>query len=108
MEDSDTLKSVMRLSGIQKDILFVLYGFSEHQAGPVPAIWLLDILNKNRQQVVADTNFRRSCHTLVKHGLLCKFRNQKSLHLAFSLTPLGLITAGKIYKERMSTIQEEG
>lgn len=67
--------------------------------GPVSAMQLLAMLNQVRPQPIADTNFRTSCHTLVKHGLLHKYRNPTSLQLAFTLSPNGLEKARPLYEE---------
>lgn len=67
--------------------------------GPVSAMQLLAMLNQVRLQPIADTNFRTSCHTLVKHGLLHKYRNPTSLQLAFTLSPNGLEKARPLYEE---------
>ncbi|MDX7506148.1 chromosome segregation protein ParM [Citrobacter freundii] len=92
-----------RLSGVQKDILFVLYGLTERKniAGPLPAMQLMEIINRGRFNQVADTNFRRSCHTLAQHGLLNKYRDRQSLKLAFGLTNTGNEIARNIYQKRM-------
>ncbi|NTZ48353.1 chromosome segregation protein ParM [Lelliottia aquatilis] len=92
-----------RLSGVQKDILFVLYGLTERKnvTGPLPAMQLLELINRGRLNQVADTNFRRSCHTLSQHGLLSKFRDRQSLKLAFGLTSTGSEIAQGIYQKRI-------
>lgn len=70
--------------------------------GPVSAMQLLAMLNQVRLQPIADTNFRTSCHTLVKHGLLHKYRNPTSLQLAFTLSPNGLEKARPLYEELLN------
>jgi hypothetical protein len=97
-----------RLSGVQKDILFVLYGLTERKNvdGPIPAMQLLDILNRGRFNPVADTNFRRSCHTLTQHGLLNKYRDRQSLKLAFGLTNAGNEKAQDVYQNRISEMND--
>lgn len=63
----------MRLSAIQKDVLFVLSSLEARGiTAPVPATRLLGMINAARSAQVYPTNFRTSCHTLVKHGLLKK------------------------------------
>lgn len=91
----------MRLSVTQKDVLCVLYDLAVRKGitGPVSAMQLLAMLNQVRLQPIADTNFRTSCHTLVKHGLLHKYRNPTSLQLAFTLSPNGLEKARPLYEE---------
>lgn len=106
ISDSVTNTPDMRLSGVQKDLLFVLYGLAERRlAGPFSAMQLFSIINKGRLQPVADTNFRRSCHTLVRHGLLSKYRDHQSLKLAFALTTEGLETARDIYQKRLREME---
>lgn len=86
--------------------MFVLYGLAERQlAGPFPAMQLFSILNKGRLQPVADTNFRRSCHTLNRHGLLSKYRDNQSLTLAFGLTEAGLEIAREVYHKRLTEME---
>ena len=95
-----------RLSGVQKDILFVLYGLTERKNinGPLPAMTLLELINRGRLNQVADTNFRRSCHTLAQHGLLNKYRDRQSLKLAFGLTVTGSEIARGLYQKRVEEI----
>lgn len=92
-----------RLSAVQKNILFSLYGLMTRKGidGPVPAMKLLAIVNSGRLNPVADTNFRRSCHTLTKSGLLNKYRDGQSLKLAFCLTNTGKEIAERIYDEKI-------
>lgn len=96
-----------RLSGVQKDILFVLHGLTARQdvSGPLPAMRLLEIINRGRLNQVADTNFRRSCHTLAQHGLLSKYRDRQSLKLAFALTATGSEIARNIYQTRIDEMR---
>ena len=49
---------------------------------------LLSLLNAAASKDVYATNLRTSLHTLHRHSLLVKFRNE-SLNLAFSLTDEG-------------------
>lgn len=91
----------MRLSSIQKDILIVLYGIAlkRGKPEPVPVMELLKIINAHRDRQIADTNFRTSCHTLVKHGLLQKHRDLQSLQLYFTLTKKGEEAAYPHYRK---------
>lgn len=93
-----------RLSAVQKNILFSLYGLMMRKGidGPVPAMKMLMIVNSGRLNPVADTNFRRSCHTLMQNGLLNKYRDRQSLMLAFSLTRNGIELAKRIYDEKLN------
>lgn len=85
----------------------MLYGLAERKSlsGPVPAMQLLNMLNRVRPQLIADTNFRRSCHTLVQHGHLSKYRDRQSLKLAFELTAKGREVAEGIYQKRLSELE---
>lgn len=98
-----------RLSGVQKDILYVLYSMAERKnmIAPIPAMSLLNILNQGRFNIIADTNFRRSCHTLVQHGYLSKYRDRQSLKLAFGLTEKGNDSAAEIYQKRLSELDND-
>ena len=90
----------MRLSLIQKDVLYYLYCFeqqknSEHLAGMA----LLNTINEARKLTVADRNFRVSCHTLNLNGLIEKHRGAQ-LKLFWSLTEHGKEIAQQIYAAR--------
>lgn len=83
----------MRVSAIQKDILFVLYqlelrGFLK----PIPTTDILTMLNKSRVTVFG-TNFRVSCHKLNENGLVHMHRSLQTLRLSFTLTELGRVKA---------------
>lgn len=95
----------MRLSSNQKAILIALYAIALKRGvyTPAPLMELLTIINAGRERKIADTNFRTSCHTLVKHGLLFKHRDLDSLQLSFSLTPTGERTALPLYQELLTT-----
>ena len=80
----------MRISSIQKDILFVLYQLElRGLVKPIAATDILSMLNQSRDIAVFGTNFRTSCHTLHKNGLLHMHRDLKTLKLSFRLTELG-------------------
>jgi hypothetical protein len=98
----------MRLSPVQKDILYVLYGLEVRQGklAPLPLVTLLRIVNSARQQLLADTNFRRSCHTLNQHSLLDKYRDRQSLQVAFSLSTTGREKARDIYQARINEMED--
>ena len=90
----------MRLSAIQKDVLFVLFAIrTKGKAGPVPSMTLLGMINRGRSAEVFPSNFRTSCHTLVDNGLLGKYRDEQ-LNLGFSLTEAGAELGGQIYQAR--------
>lgn len=92
----------MRLSKTQKDVLFVLYGIERRgRHEPVSNVNLFEILNKHRDTELFDNNFRTSCHTLVKHELLLKYRDPVSLKLAFQLSESGRDIAKGIFQQRI-------
>lgn len=95
----------MRLSSNQKDILIALCGIAIKRGrnAPLPLMELLSIVNAHRDHKIADTNFRTSCHTLAKHGLLQKHRDLKSLQLYFTLTPAGERVALPLYRKLLTT-----
>ncbi|PHM37578.1 chromosome segregation protein ParM [Xenorhabdus mauleonii] len=92
----------MRLSAIQKDVMFVLVDLTERKKinNPIRAMKLLGMLNSIRVTPIAASNFRTSCHTLTKHGLLIGFRDNRSLQLSFTLSETGRRLASQIYKLR--------
>jgi len=76
----------MRISTIQKDILFVLYALEQKGTqAPVGGINLLLMINKSRTSELFDTNFRTSCHTLNDNNLSDKYRSS-SLKLAWVIS----------------------
>lgn len=90
----------MRLSAIQKDVLFVLFAIrTKGKVGPVPSMSLLGMINRGRSTEVFPSNFRTSCHTLAENGLLGKYRDEQ-LNLGFSLTDEGAELGSQIYRER--------
>ena len=95
----------MRLSSIQQDILFLLYaieqkGFKE----PVASMKLFNMINSSRSSLIADTNFRASCHTLSDNEMVDKYRCPTSLKLSWSLSEIGRSKANKVYKNRTAVI----
>ena len=89
----------MRLSFIQKDVLFLLYAI-EQKGGknPVNSMALLNSINDSRSRAIADKNFRASCHKMVEHGVIELHRGE-ALKLRWKLTDFGRIRADFIYKE---------
>jgi len=96
-----------RLSAVQRDTLFVLQLLREKgRTGPIPGVDILAIINKRRDNKIAATNFRASCHTLVDRQLLLKYRSS-SLQLAFALSDDGKALAELVYAEKMKDINVE-
>ena len=94
----------MRLSAIQKDVLFVLYAMEQKgQSGPVPGMKLFTLINGQRMADIHASNFRISCNTLVANALLNRYRNG-SLQLAFTLTEKGRVVGGKLYQQRTAEL----
>lgn len=93
----------MRLSAIQKDVLFILYAIEQKgNSLPVPSVIVLNMLNKSRTADVFDSNFRASCHKLNEHKMIDKYRSQ-SLKLAWGLSELGRNKAAEIYQTRINS-----
>ena len=94
----------MRLSAIQKDVLFVLYALTEKgHRGPVSGMKLLELINSQRMAEIHASNFRISCNTLVGHTLLNRYRNS-SLQLAFTLTEKGREVGKELYQQRTAEL----
>lgn len=104
----------MRISAPQKAVLIALYAIALRQGDnhPVPLMVLFNAVNSERmrknERPVADRNFRTSCHTMVGHGLLHKFRDKQNLQLLFSLTPAGAETARTLYLQFLSESSADG
>lgn len=98
----------MRISALQKAVLIALYAIAERRREnrPVPLMVLLHAVNSGRllggRSAAADRNFRTSCHTLAKHGLLQKSRDMQSLQLYFSLTDAGAEKAQPLYENAVN------
>jgi hypothetical protein len=91
----------VRLSHIQKDVLFILIrAFDTNPAIKIPTTRLLKLINEGFDKFIADRNFRASCHTLRKNGLVRAYRNEKDI-LSWSLAEPGIEIARKIAVERL-------
>jgi hypothetical protein len=94
----------LRLSFVQKDILFILYAIElKGNVDPVRSMSILTTINDTRNSCVADRNFRVSCHTLRKNELIVEYRT-RSRTLAWKLTPGGKDIASSIYEQRQVEI----
>ena len=89
-----------RNSALQKDILFVFLHIRERNDTLLPFTKLHFILNSGRSQDVQKSNLRTSCQTLVKRGLLLKYRDKIALTVAYRLSSTGVDEAIKIREER--------
>ena len=89
--------SLLRISNVQKDILFVLYQLRlRGLVKPIHGTDIIKMLNQSRETAVFGANFRISCHKLNENGLVHMHRDLKSLKLSFSLTELGREKAVKL------------
>lgn len=92
-----------RTSFIQRSILITLYLLSQKQAGPFRVADLRRIINKSRNEDNAHpiqvSNFSVSCKTLLQRGLLHKYRDNRTLHVAYRLTEAGLAEAEVEYQK---------
>lgn len=95
-------KGSMRLSSTQKDILFVLFAIEQKgNRKPVPSMTVLNMINNSRTSLIADTNFRASCHKLSENMIINKYRSS-SLKLAWALSDLGRTKASELFVKRTS------
>ncbi|ENC6657579.1 hypothetical protein ABKY47_002025 [Aeromonas hydrophila] len=98
----------IRISEIQALTLRLLLLFANKgQSGPIPSVVLLSAVEKNRVKTTYANNFRKSCHILVENGFIHLHRNRKSLKMAYTLTPLGLVTAGELEVEAQERERKE-
>lgn len=89
----------MRISALQRRVLWVFATLeSKGHKQPLPVMDLLGMLNRALSRDIYATNLRASLHTLHKHGLLIKYRND-SLHLAFTLSDYGRRKVAELKKE---------
>jgi len=97
----------MRISAIQKDILFVLYALKNRgHTSSVAGTRLLSLINSQRGQDIHSSNFRASCHTMAVHGLVV-LSYSKSLKLLVGLGVDGHIIGSEIYEARLRELQED-
>lgn len=92
---------VMRLSSIQKTVLFVLFAIEQRrgQQTYVESPALNSMINNNRDHAVLPNNFRVSCHKLKNNGLLVSERAE-NLVIKFALSDAGRLIARKLYLEK--------
>lgn len=97
----------MRISVIQKDILFVLYALKVRgHTSSVASTRLLSLINGQRGQDIHSSNFRASCHTMAVHKLVI-LSYSKSLKLLVGLSIDGLTVGGEIYEARLRDMQDD-
>lgn len=95
-----------RLSGIQRMTLRLLLAVEQRNVEPVPATKLFDMVECHRTSSTYKSNYRKSCHTLVDHGLIERHRS-RSLQLAFRLTDAGRVVAIEVEVEAQEREQRE-
>jgi len=61
---------------------------------------ILNMINASRSSLIADTNFRVSCHTLNDNGMVEKYRCPTSFKLSWDLSQLGREKAIVIFKNK--------
>lgn len=98
----------MRLSSIQKTVLFVLLAIEQRmgQQTYVESPALNSMINNNRDHAVLPNNFRVSCHKLKNNGLLVSERAE-NLVIKFALSDTGRLIARKLYLEKEIEWQKE-
>ncbi|MEQ0217779.1 hypothetical protein ABLV18_27185 [Klebsiella sp. CN_Kp114] len=97
-----------RMSAIQKNILISLYLLEKKLGSPIEIRKLRQILNKERRERgVPDlqaSNFAVSCKVLNQRGYLHKFRDKKTLYVAYKLTEKGSSEGEMEYIEMLKNI----
>ena len=92
----------MRLSGIQRDILFLLFAIEQKgHKEPVPSMTVFSMINSSRTSKIFDTNFRASCHKLNEHSLIEKYRSPSNFKLSWGLSEIGRLKANEVFKNKM-------
>ena len=97
-------ETARRLSSIQSDVLFVLYGIEQRvNISQIHATRIRALLNNNRRSDVHASNFRCSCRTLSSRELLTLVHDEK-FRLLLSLTEKGRAMAATLYADRSANI----
>ncbi|MEI9535309.1 MULTISPECIES: hypothetical protein [Morganellaceae] len=89
-----------RNSSLQQDVLYVLLKIRARNRNPIPFTAIFTILNKGRSREIERPNLRISCRTLVERRLLLKYRDQRTLTVAYTLSDTGKELAETIRKGR--------
>ncbi|EMI2416279.1 chromosome segregation protein ParM [Proteus mirabilis] len=89
-----------RNSSLQQDVMYVLLKIRARNSNPIPFTAIFSILNKGRSREVERPNLRISCRTLVERRLLLKYRDPRSLKVAYTLSEIGIELAETIRKGR--------
>lgn len=89
-----------RNSSLQQDVLFVLLKIRARNSNPIPFTAIFTILNKGRSREIERPNLRISCRTLVERRLLLKYRDPRTLKVAYTLSETGIELAETICKAR--------
>nr|WP_209269526.1 chromosome segregation protein ParM [Providencia stuartii]QSM62551.1 hypothetical protein EKPLLCFL_00316 [Providencia stuartii] len=89
-----------RNSSLQQDVMYVLLKIRARNSNPIPFTAIFSILNKGRSCEVERPNLRISCRTLVERRLLLKYRDPRSLKVAYTLSEIGIELAETIRKGR--------
>ncbi len=87
-----------RNSSLQQDVMYVLLKIRARNSNPIPFTAIFSILNKGRSREVERPNLRISCRTLVERRLLLKYRDPRSLKVAYTLSEIGIELAETIRK----------
>nr|ELR5252465.1 chromosome segregation protein ParM [Providencia rettgeri] len=89
-----------RNSSLQQDVMYVLLKIRARNSNPIPFTAIFSILNKGRSREVERPNLRISCRTLVERRLLLKYRDPRTLKVAYTLSETGIELAESISKRR--------
>ncbi|ENY6785258.1 chromosome segregation protein ParM [Proteus vulgaris] len=89
-----------RNSSLQQDVMYVLLKIRARNSNPIPFTAIFSILNKGRSREVERPNLRISCRTLVERRLLLKYRDPRTLKVAYTLSEIGIELAETIRKGR--------
>ncbi|WP_243211158.1 hypothetical protein JQ760_028035 (plasmid) [Klebsiella pneumoniae] len=98
-----------RMSTIQKSILISLYLLEKKIESPIEVRDLRRILNRDRFDrgvpELHSSNFSVSCKVLNQRGYLHKFRDKRTLCVAYKLTEKGIVEGEKEYTKMLKDLE---
>lgn len=100
-----------RMSAVQRTIILSMYLLEENLKNPIAVSDLRRIINKNRasleEPLLERGNFAVSCKTLSERGYLTKYRDKRTLKVAYRLTEVGTADGKVLADIYLKSLEEE-
>ncbi len=100
-----------RMSAVQRTIILSMYLLEENLKDPIAVSDLRRIINKNRasleEPLLERGNFAVSCKTLSERGYLTKYRDKRTLKVAYRLTEAGTVDGKVLADIYLKSLEEE-